>query len=105
MPTIPPTTNLLAFEAVARRRSFSQAAIELNLTASAISHQVARLEAQLGVRLFNRNAHGVELSREGESYLSRISGAIGALTAASDDVRKGVGNSLYVHASPSFASL
>ena len=105
MPTIPPTTNLLAFEAVASRRSFSQAAIELNLTASAISHQVARLEAQLGVSLFNRNAHGVELSREGESYLSRISGAIGALTAASDDVRKGVGNSLYVHASPSFASL
>ena len=102
---IPPTTNLLAFEAVARRRSFLHAATELNLTSSAISHQIARLEAQLGVRLFIRNAHGVELSREGERYLSRISGALGALRAAGDDVRKGGENNLYVHASPSFASL
>ena len=42
-------TNLLAFEAVARRRSFALAAAELHLTASAISHQIARLEAHLGV--------------------------------------------------------
>ena len=47
MSAIPPIANLLAFEAVARRRSFALAAAEFHLTASAISHQVARLEAYL----------------------------------------------------------
>ncbi|MDE2604899.1 MAG: LysR family transcriptional regulator [Burkholderiales bacterium] len=105
MPSVPPLSNLLAFEAVARRRSFAHAASELHLTASAISHQVARLEAQLGVRLLERSAHGVRLSTAGEQYLGRISGALSALVAASDDVQQGVRDSLYVHSTPSFASL
>jgi DNA-binding transcriptional LysR family regulator len=105
MATVPPLANLLAFEAVARRRSFAHAATELHLTASAISHQVARLEADLGVRLFERSAHGVRLSVAGEQYLSRIGGALTALVAASDDMKQGVSNSLYVHSTPSFASL
>ena len=53
MASLPPFVNLQAFEAVARRRSFALAAAELHLTASAISHQVARLESQLGVRLLS----------------------------------------------------
>ncbi|ARP93711.1 LysR substrate-binding domain-containing protein [Bordetella genomosp. 13] len=105
MPAIPPISNLVAFEAVARRRSFAVAATELHLTASAISHQVARLESDLGVRLFERNAHGVRLSSAGEQYLSRISGALSAITAATEDMRQGVSNSLYVHSAPSIASL
>jgi len=105
MATVPPVANLLAFEAVARRRSFAHAAAELHLTPSAISHQVSRLEEQLGVRLFERSAHGVRLSAAGERYLSRISGALSAIVAASDDLQQGVNNSLYVHSSPSFASL
>ncbi|SEB08168.1 LysR substrate-binding domain-containing protein [Variovorax sp. YR216] len=105
MASIPPFVNLQAFEAVARRRSFALAAAELHLTASAISHQVARLESQLGVRLFERSAHGVRLSAAGEQYLSRVSGALHAIGAASDDLRLGVRNSLYVHSTPSFASL
>ncbi|MBN9115856.1 MAG: LysR family transcriptional regulator, partial [Pandoraea sp.] len=43
MTALPPVTNLQAFEAVARRKSFALAAAELHLTASAVSHQVARL--------------------------------------------------------------
>ena len=105
MAAIPPVSNLLAFEAVARRRSFALAAAELHLTASAISHQVARLESQLDVRLFERSAHGGRLSAAGERYLARVGGALSALTAASDDLRHGVGNSLYVHSAPSIASL
>lgn len=105
MPSIPPIPNLLAFEAVARRRSFAMAAAELHLTASAISHQVARLEADLGVRLFERSAHGVRLSLAGERYLERVGGALAAMTAATEDLRQGVGNSLYVHSAPSLASL
>jgi DNA-binding transcriptional LysR family regulator len=105
MATLPPVTNLLAFEAVARRRSFAFAAAELHLTASAISHQVARLESDLGVRLFERSAHGVRLSDAGQRYLERVAGALSAISAATEDLRQGVGNSLYVHSAPSLASL
>jgi DNA-binding transcriptional LysR family regulator len=105
MAAVPPITNLLAFEAVARRRSFALAAAELHLTASAISHQVARLEADVGVRLFERSAHGVRLSTAGERYLSRIGGALSAIGAATEDLRQGVSNSLYVHSAPSIGSL
>lgn len=102
---LPPLPTLVAFEAVARRRSFALAAGELNLTASAISHQIARLESFLGVKLFDRSGQAVRLSAAGEGYLRRVAGALGAISAATDDVRQGVRNSLYVHASPSFASL
>lgn len=105
MPALPPVVNLLAFEAVARRRSFALAAAELHLTASAVSHQVARLESQLGVRLFERSAHGVRLSTAGEQYLERVGGALQAISAATEDLRQGVSNSLYVHSAPSIASL
>ena len=105
MRAIPPVPNLLAFEAVARRRSFAVAAAELHLTASAISHQVARLESELGVRLFERSAHGVRLSAAGEAYLTRVGAALSAIAAATDDLRQGVSNSLFVHCAPSIASL
>ena len=105
MASLPPVINLQAFEAVARRRSFSLAAAELHLTASAVSHQVARLESHLGVRLFERSAHGVRISSAGELYLLRVGGALSAIAAATEDLRQGVSNSLYVHSAPSFASL
>jgi len=105
MAALPPVTNLQAFEAVARRRSFALAAAELHLTASAISHQIARLESHLGVRLFERSAHGVRISVAGELYLSRVGGALSAIAAATEDLRQGVSNSLYVHSAPSIASL
>ncbi|MES1264345.1 MAG: LysR family transcriptional regulator, partial [Variovorax sp.] len=105
MASVPPFVNLQAFESVARRRSFALAAAELHLTASAISHQVARLESQLGVRLFERSAHGVRISVAGEAYLSRIGGALSAIASATEDLRQGVSNSLYVHSAPSIASL
>ena len=105
MASVPPTPNLLAFETVARRRSFALAAAELHLTASAISHQVARLESHLGVRLFERSARGVRVSPAGQKYLERVSGALAAIGAATDDLRQGVHNSLYVHSAPSIAGL
>lgn len=105
MALVPPTPNLLAFEAVARRRSFALAAAELHLSPSAISHQVARLESQLGVRLFERSAHGVRVSPAGLQYLERVGGALAAIGAATEDLRQGLSNSLYVHAAPSLAML
>lgn len=105
MPALPPIANLQAFEAVARRRSFALAATELHLTASAISHQISRLEAQLDIRLFERSAHGVRLSPAGEHYLLHVGAALTAIAAATDDLRQGIRNSLYVHSAPSIASL
>ena len=105
MPTLPPIANLQAFEAVARRLSFALAAAEMNLTASAISHQVSRLEAQLDIRLFERSAHGVRLSPAGEHYLMHVGAALNAIATATDDLRHGIRNSLYVHTAPSIASL
>jgi DNA-binding transcriptional LysR family regulator len=102
---IPPLSALQAFETIARRKSFSLAAEELHLTPSAVSHQVAKLESLLGVRLFERSARGVELTPAGQQYLQRVASALGAIGTATDDLRHGVQDTLYLHSSPSFASL
>lgn len=102
---IPPLTALQAFETIARRKSFALAAEELHLTPSAVSHQVAKLEGMLGVRLFERSARGVEMTPAGQQYLQRVASALGAINAATEDLRHGVQDTLYVHSSPSFASL
>ena len=102
---IPPLAALQAFETIARRKSFALAAEELHLTPSAVSHQVAKLEGMLHVRLFERSARGVEITPAGQQYLQRVASALGALNAATEDLRHGVQDTLYVHSSPSFASL
>jgi DNA-binding transcriptional LysR family regulator len=52
---LPPFKGVLAFEVVSRLGSISQAAEELNLTVSAVSHQIANLEDFVGARLFARH--------------------------------------------------
>ena len=102
---LPPLSALVAFETVARRLSFARAAEELHLTPSAVSHQIAKLEQFLGFLLFERNPRGIVLSDAGESYLGRVAAALGAIGNATNDIRKGVRNTLYVHSSTSIASL
>jgi DNA-binding transcriptional LysR family regulator len=103
--SFPPLSCLLAFEAAARRMSFSAAATELHLTPSAVSHQIAKLEQLLDVRLFERSARAITLTDAGREYMSRVSHALDAISAATDNARKNVRNALYVHSAPSFASL
>ncbi len=102
---IPPLAALQAFETIARRKSFALAAEELHITSSAVSHQVAKLEGLLHVRLFERSARGVELTPAGQHYLQRVASALGAINAATEDLRHGVQDTLYLHSSPSFATL
>jgi LysR family glycine cleavage system transcriptional activator len=102
---LPPLSGLISFETVARRLSFAKAAEELHLTPSAVSHQIAKLEQFLGFLLFERSPRGITLSDTGENYLKRVAGALDAIGNATNDVRKGVRNTLYVHSTPSFASM
>ncbi len=61
---------MLTFREVARQRSFSRAARELSLSQPSVSNQVALLERELGVRLFERAHGGVRLTPEGEILLN-----------------------------------
>ena len=72
---LPPFGPLIAFDAVARHRSFTRAADELGVTQSAVSHQVRRLEDFLGVQLLKRLHPGVELSDDG----ARLQGELATL--------------------------
>lgn len=78
---IPPIQSLLAFEAVARLRSVTQAAAELSVTPSAVSHRIRQLETQLGLKLFAARGEFLP-SPEGAAYLLRVREAMAALQDA-----------------------
>lgn len=82
MTRLPPMKALRAFEAVARRGTMTAAAQELNVTHSAISHQIASLETNLGVTLFDRVGRGVTLSDAGRELLPAVSSAFDNIAAA-----------------------
>ena len=63
---------LRVFEAAARLRSFTAAAVELGTTQPAISQQIKRLEEQLNVRLFDRIYRGIELTESGALLLEQV---------------------------------
>jgi LysR family glycine cleavage system transcriptional activator len=65
----PSIASLRGFEACVRHLNFSQAATELHITQSAISHQIKQLEDLLGVALFERSAGSVTLTQQGEALL------------------------------------
>lgn len=78
---------LAAFESAARHQNFAHAAEELHLTASAVSHHVRKLEARLGVSLFQRHARGVALTVEGRKLADAASSALGDMDAVLRDLR------------------
>lgn len=80
---LPPLTTLIGFEAAARLGSFSRAAAELNITQSAISHQVRVLEDHLGQPLFRRIGRRIELIDAGRDFLISAHKAL-------EEVRHGV---------------
>ncbi|RKG93867.1 LysR family transcriptional regulator [Corallococcus terminator] len=75
-------SELRAFVCVARHRNFRAAAAELRMSPSALSHAIATLEAELGVRLFHRTTRSVALSDAGEHLLARVTPALEQLTQA-----------------------
>ena len=83
-PRLPSLNGLRAFEAAARHLSFTQAASELNVTQTAISHQIRRLEEELGLRLFIRKNRALALTPQARDYLPGVRAAFNDLRLATD---------------------
>lgn len=81
----PGLSELEAVLAIARRRSFRAAAIELGMSTSALSHAIATLEARVGVRLFHRTTRSVSLTEAGTQFVERIAPALATLRSAFDE--------------------
>lgn len=102
---IPSLNGLKAFESAARHMSFTQAAAELNVTQTAISHQIRRLEEELGVRLFLRLKDGLALTREGQAYFPGVRSAFHELRYCTETLLESRNNSvLTISTLVSFAS-
>jgi LysR family glycine cleavage system transcriptional activator len=102
---LPSLNGLRAFEAAARHLSFTVAASELNVTQTAISHQIRRLEEELGLRLFVRQNRALALTPEARDYLPGVRAAFNDLRLATDRLlRKDDGHVLTVSTLASLAA-
>lgn len=105
-PALPPLASLRAFEAVARFGGVKLASENLNLTPSAISHQIRTLETHFGVQLVQRSGRNIVLTVSGSVYATAVLSAFNELFRASDhlDVRKR-DKVVRVSVTPTFATL
>ena len=79
---IPPLSALKAFEAMARLERVNAVAKELNLTHSAVSHQLKSLEDMVGVALFERLARQMTLTEAGRTYAYQVRQSLDELNQA-----------------------
>jgi LysR family glycine cleavage system transcriptional activator len=102
---LPPLNALKAFEAAARHESFTRAAEELHVTQGAVSHQVKALEAELGVKLFNREHQRLTITGSGQDYLLVIRDALDRIAMGTERlVLRQSSGVLTVSTSPDFAA-
>ncbi|CAE6722367.1 LysR family transcriptional regulator [Paraburkholderia nemoris] len=97
--------NLESFVRSAEDGSFSAAARRLALTPAAISRNVAQLERNLGVRLFQRSTRGLTLSEAGERFLQSVQGSLDSIQGAIADIMVNAGQPagvLKLSAAPGF---
>lgn len=80
--------DLIYFLAIARHRSFSRAAIELGVSASALSHALKGFESRLGVRLLNRTTKSVTLTAAGDALAASTSMPIVAIDDALETLNR-----------------
>src|SRR3989449_4676873 len=102
---LPPLNALKAFEAAARHESFTRAAEELFVTQGAVSHQVKALEAELGIKLFNRERQRLVITEGGREYLTVLRDAFDRIAVGTERLlqRQNAGV-LTVSTSPDFAA-
>jgi DNA-binding transcriptional LysR family regulator len=80
--------GLQAFLSIAERGSFRRAAAHLNLSQTAISHRMRKLEDELGIKLFARTTREVTLTRAAIELLPKAQKAIGELEQSFDEVKQ-----------------
>lgn len=80
--------DLIYFMAIARHRSFSRAAIELGVSASALSHALKGLETRLGVRLLNRTTKSVTPTAAGEELVQSVLQPFDAIEGALESLNR-----------------
>lgn len=105
-PHLPSLGALSAFEAAARHGSFTRAAEELALTQGAVSRQVAGLETQIGVKLFERVRQRVALTPAGAAYAVEVRAALRQISSATLNVMafRGAGGVLNLAILPTFGT-
>jgi DNA-binding transcriptional LysR family regulator len=97
-------STVKAFESAARHGSFRAAALELNLSPSAISHAILKLEQTLGTSLFEREGRVVRLSTDGEVLMRHVGLAFDELRRGMEAVSNRGPQLLRLHSAPSFAA-
>jgi len=85
---LPNLGALVAFEAVARHLSITQAAGELGLTQAAVSRKIRALEEDLGVALFRRLHRALRLTPEGERLHAAVSGSLHRIAETAEGLRR-----------------
>lgn len=101
---LPPLASLRLFEAAARHASFKQAAEELGLTPSAVSHGIDTLETWLGAPLFDRSGRSVALTAAGEDLLPYVSEGLSMIATGAHRVSPLLGaRRIRVSVAPTFA--
>ena len=102
---LPPLNALKAFEATARNLSVKRAAVELNVTSAAVSHQIRALEEYLGVQLFRRYNRALEMTDVAKAALPKLGEGFDCMAQAVTILRSQQGGgALTVSSAPSFAS-
>lgn len=96
--------SIRAFEAAGRLGSFRAAAAELNLSPSAVSHAVVKLERALGTSLFERTSRTVRLTGDGEALMRHAAAAFEQLRQGIERVSSHRSHLLRLHSAPSFAA-
>src|SRR4249919_3608854 len=79
---LPPLSALQAFERAGARLSFRQAAFDLALSPSAVSHQIRGLEDRLGIQLFSRERGAIVMTEAGHAYFQTVSRTLNELQDA-----------------------
>lgn len=104
MRPLPPLNHFRSFLLVGRHLNLGRAAAEMNLTTSALSHQLKMLETLLGVRLFTRNGRGLTFTKAGKDLHVEVDACLTRLGRAIENVtRDQDGGLLVVSALPTFA--
>lgn len=87
-PRLPPLNALKAFEAAARHESFTRAAEELCVTQGAVSHQVKALDAELAIKLFNRERQRLIITEAGRDYLNVVRDALDRIAVGTERLQQ-----------------